>query len=159
MSNNDNFQLDPHWITGLVDGEGCFRVTITPRKDIKLGWQVCPSFQICIHVEDKGLIEEIKNYLGVGHVIRQGPKAVQLRVQSFAELEKILMHFNKYPLKTKKQADFKLFIMVIEKIQRKEHLTLSGLQAIVAIRASMNWGLSQKLKLAFPDIVPVLRPL
>ena len=38
--------------------------------------------------------------------------------------------------------------MVIEKIQRKEHLTLSGLQAIVAIRASMNLGLSQKLKLA-----------
>ena len=69
------------------------------------------------------------------------------------------MHFNKYLLKTKKQADFKLFIMVIEKIQRKEHLTLSGLQAIVAIRASMNLGLSQKLKLAFPDVVPVVRPI
>ena len=30
---------------------------------------------------------------------------------------------------------------------------------IVAIKASMNQGLSQKLKLAFPDVVPVVRPL
>ena len=33
-------------------------------------------------------------------------------------------------------------------MKRKEHLTLSGFKTIVAIRASMNWGLSQKLKLA-----------
>ena len=30
---------------------------------------------------------------------------------------------------------------------------------IVAIKASINQGLSQKLKLAFPDVVPVVRPL
>ena len=49
--------------------------------------------------------------------------------------------------------------MVVEKIQRKEHLTLEGLRQIVAIRASMNRGLSEKLKLSFPDVFPVERPL
>jgi len=48
--------------------------------------------------------------------------------------------------------------MIIVKIKRKEHLTISGLQTNVAIRASMNHGLSEKLKLAFPDVVPVERP-
>ena len=49
--------------------------------------------------------------------------------------------------------------MVIIKIKRKEHLTLSSLQAIVAIRASMNHGLSEKLQIAFSSAVPVVRPL
>jgi hypothetical protein len=32
------------------------------------------------------------------------------------------------------------------------------LQKIVALRASLNFGLSENLKLAFPSVVPVLRP-
>ena len=41
----------------------------------------------------------------------------------------------------------------------KEHLTIQGLHKIVTIKASMNLGLSADLKSAFPDIVPVVRPL
>ena len=38
--------------------------------------------------------------------------------------------------------------MVNEIMKRKEHLTIEGLHKIIAIRASMNRGLSEKLKLA-----------
>ena len=50
---------------------------------------------------------------------------------------------------------------ICEIIERREHLTLEGFKTIVAIRACMNRGLSEELKLAFPDVVPqiVLRPL
>ena len=44
---------------------------------------------------------------------------------------------------------------------RKEHLSEDGLRKIVAIKAAMNLGpppLSEKLKVAFPDVVPVERP-
>ena len=37
-------------------------------------------------------------------------------------------------------------------------MTLKGLKKIIAIKASMNKGLSKELKVAFPDIVPVKRP-
>jgi hypothetical protein len=43
-------------------------------------------------------------------------------------------------------------------IIRKEHLTQKGLIAIVNIRASINLGLSDELKEAFPNTVPVKRP-
>jgi hypothetical protein len=43
-------------------------------------------------------------------------------------------------------------------MMRKEHLTPDGLQQIVNIRASIN-GLSDSLKVAFPDTTPVIRPL
>ena len=43
-------------------------------------------------------------------------------------------------------------------MQRKEHLTPEGLEKIVALKASLNLGLSGKLKAAFPDTVPGPRP-
>ena len=49
--------------------------------------------------------------------------------------------------------------MVNEIMKRKEHLTIEGLHKIIAIRASMNRGLSEKLKLAFLSVVPVVIPL
>jgi len=36
---------------------------------------------------------------------------------------------------------------------------MEGLQKIIAIKASMNLGLSKELKAAFPDTIPVQRPL
>jgi len=36
---------------------------------------------------------------------------------------------------------------------------MEGLIKIVAIKASMNKGLSDELKKAFPTVVPALRPL
>jgi hypothetical protein len=44
-------------------------------------------------------------------------------------------------------------------MKEKEHLTQDGLNKIVAIKSSMNKELSESLKTAFLDIVPVLRPL
>ncbi len=41
---------------------------------------------------------------------------------------------------------------------KKEHLTVFGLHKIVAIKASINKGLSSELKAAFPNITPVPRP-
>lgn len=44
-------------------------------------------------------------------------------------------------------------------MNRKEHLTVEGLRKIVAIRPSLNLGLSPELKASFPDIVSIQSPL
>ena len=158
-SDHETSKLDPNWVTGFVDGEGCFACSIIKNKNSKLGWMIQPCLKLTQHVRDKTVLYEIQNYLGVGHVTRQGPNAVQLRVQSVNELETVINHFKNYTLQTQKESDFKLFLMIHSKMKRKEHLTIDGLQAIVAMRASMNWGLSEKLVEGFPDVVPVERPL
>lgn len=71
----------------------------------------------------------------------------------------IVPHFDKYPLITQKKADFILFKNVVDLMNRKEHLTMDGLLKIVAIKASMNKGLSNQLKEYFPNLTPVLRPV
>ena len=75
------------------------------------------------------------------------------------DLAIIIKFFCIHKLQTKKRADFLLLMQVIELMKRREHLTLEGLHKILAIKASINWGLSEELKLAFPDLVPVGRPL
>lgn len=44
-------------------------------------------------------------------------------------------------------------------IERKEHLSSTGLKAIISRRASLNLGISDELKAAFPETLIVERPL
>ena len=57
-----------------------------------------------------------------------------------------------------KQAYFILFKKFLYLIKCKEHLTIDGIQKIVNLRASMNNGISDELKQAFPNTIPVERP-
>ena len=79
-------------------------------------------------------------------------------MQSLKGINVIVDHFKKYPLLTKKREDFELFAQIVTLIEKKEHLTLSGLHEIISLKASMNLGLSSNLKIAFPDIIPAIKP-
>jgi hypothetical protein len=70
----------------------------------------------------------------------------------------IIPHFDKYPLLTKKRADYILFKQIIYLINDSKHLTKEGLKEIVSIKASMNNGLNENLKNEF-NIIAVQRPL
>lgn len=70
----------------------------------------------------------------------------------------VIDHFDKFRLITQKEADYELLKQAFILIKNKEHITLQGLKKIVAIRAALNLGLTDQLKVAFPNTVPVLRP-
>jgi hypothetical protein len=82
-----------------------------------------------------------------------------LRVFTIKDLTVIINHFDRYPLLSQKLADYELFKKAFYIIQNKEHLTMEGLNKLVAIRSSLNLGLSEMLKTAFPAIIPVKRLL
>ena len=68
-------------------------------------------------------------------------------------------HFQKYPLIGAKVSDFLLFKQCYDLIKQKQHLTQEGLEKIIALKGNLNKGLSPVLKEAFPNIIPVVRPL
>lgn len=88
---------------------------------------------------------------------------VNFCITKFNDLFNIVIpHFDKFPLITQKQVDYLLFREIIMMMLNKEHLTSKGLEKIVAIKASLNWGElapSEKLKVLFPNIIPVARPV
>ena len=157
----DKLQIDPWFLTGFTDAEGCFLIRIYRDNKLKIGWGVLPIFKITLHQKDKALLEQIKSYFCVGSISKQGTQTFQYSVQSVKDLARIIDHFEKYPLITQKRADYEIFKQVFYLISRNEHLTLPGLQKIVAIKASMNWGLSDELKESFPDqlLTPTPRSL
>jgi len=151
--------LNPWFITGFTDGEGCFSISIRRNKTCKLGWEIKLSFNFSLHKKDKALLENIQSYFGVGSInTKHGPQTIKYYVQSIKDLAIIIDHFERCPLITQKRADYELFKQVFYLILKKEHLTVSGLHKIVAIKASINKGLSSELKAAFPNITPVPRP-
>jgi hypothetical protein len=150
--------MNPWFITGFTDGEGCFRISLTKRDNL-VGWRVQLFFQIALHQKDKLLLENLQNYLGVGKIYKSGKDMLQYKIQSLNEIEIILNHFDKYPLISQKRADYELFKEAYNIVLNKEHLTNKGLRKIIALRASLNLGLSEELKTAFPDIIPTVRPL
>ena len=99
---------------------------------------------------------------GIGNIAKQGNYIIY-QVFSQKDIPIIIAHFDKYKLITNKLADYILFKQAFELIKNKEHLTPEGFHKILAIKASINNGLSASLKEAFPlrrrGIIPVQRPI
>lgn len=143
----------------FIDGEGCFHISIYKNNN-KLGWAVKIEFEIRLHVKDKALLEEIQICLQVGNIFTNSRQGTSLRIKSPKDLAKIVDHLDSNPLITKKKlSDYVFFKEALNLISNKQHLTLAGLHVIVAIKAAINLGLSERLKTAFPNIVPRIRPL
>jgi len=152
--------LNPNYVTGFTDAEGCFHVSVVDKADLKVKKSVRVLFQISLNKKDKILLDQIQKFFGVGTVIDRKDGAFYYKVSQIKDLMLIVDHFEKYPLITQKHADFELFKQIIDLILKKEHLTNSGLQKIINIKASMNFEmLSDKLLTSFPNTVAVSRPI
>lgn len=152
--------INPWFITGFIDAEGCFSVRVRKTTKTRIGWHVEAIFSINLHSRDLSLLKEIKAYFGNIGKIAIGKKNCAYYVSSIEDLTVVIIpHLIKYPLITQKLGDFLLFKAAVGIINSKEHLTMKGIQKIVSLKASLNLGLTDELKTAFPNIVPSLRYL
>lgn len=149
MKSSNNI-IDPKFVTGFVDGEGCFTLTISKDKDYKCGWRVHATFTIGLHKKDKIILEILQDYFSGGKIYNLSKDVLQLKIYSINDLIKVLEHFDKYPLLTQKKVDYELFKQAIYLIKNEEHLTIDGIIKLVRIKAYMNKGLSNLLKTNFP---------
>ena len=111
-----------------------------------------------MHEKDRALIEKIKKFFGgIGYISKPNNSLmVEFRVSTPNDIVNIIIsHFDNYPLITKKHSDYVLFKQIILLMLNKEHNTLEGIQKIVNIKASLNLGLSEDLKEAFPNTVSI----
>jgi hypothetical protein len=124
-----NFMLNPHYIVGFVDGEGCFCVSINkngPRlPEVRL------IFEIELREDDENILLQIKEVLNCGNIYRlsyerykQWRPHVKYEVSNFSDIsENIIPFFKRYPPQAKKSDSFNTFCQVAELIKLKRHLT------------------------------------
>ena len=93
-------KLNPYWVTGFVDAEGSFSMSVSKSKSHAIGWTIEPCFIITLHIKDIELLKMINKFFKVGNVSLSGSNLARYRVRSREELQVIIDHFNKYPLRT-----------------------------------------------------------
>src|SRR5436190_23910402 len=56
----------PSYISGYVDGEGCFTVSISPRRTLRVGWEVRPSLSVSQNGDRSEVLRDLQRYFGCG---------------------------------------------------------------------------------------------
>jgi len=131
-------ELEREWVVGFTDGKGCFSVGIYPHPEMTAGYQVLPEFRIVQHQRDVQVLYALKRFFKCGVVRKNNEDRLEFRIRKFNCLMKLVNFFERHPLKTKKQVDFKKFARIIRLMERKEHLNKNGLVRIVKIVMTMN---------------------
>ncbi len=134
-------KLDAGWVTGFVDGEGCFHVGISRHPEMKSGWQVLPEFTVVQHRRDAQVLHALKAFFGCGVVRVNHGDRLAYRVRNLDHLlQRIIPFFMKHGLRTKKHLDFMRFRDVVLIMEKGEHLNPEGFQSIREIASRMNRG-------------------
>jgi hypothetical protein len=77
-------ELDPRWVVGFVDGEGCFSVSVHRNAMCRStgGWQLLPVFQVYQHVRHRAVLEGLVTFFGCGRITPKDRRAVCSRTRS-----------------------------------------------------------------------------
>ena len=142
-ADNQQERLDPSWVAGFVDGEGCFYVGINRIEKMHLGWQVLPEFRVTQHERDEVLLEQIRDFFDFGNVRPNHGDRLDYRVRGLENLNAIVRFFHKNPLRSKKRSDFETFAEIIDLMNDDCHLTRSGLDRIARLASTMNEGVTR----------------
>jgi LAGLIDADG endonuclease len=134
-------QLETQWITGFVDGEGCFHVGINANGEMTAGFQVLPEFTVVQHRRDVQILNALKSHFGCGVVRTNHGDRLAYRVRGQDHLLNIIIpFFMKHPLKTRKNVDFLKFRDILLMMEKGEHLKPDGVENIRRIAQKMNRG-------------------
>lgn len=132
--------LNPWYVSGLVEGEGCFHVSFSIRKKLKVGIETRPSFSISLNRRDLMLLQGVHQYFGCGAIrYSESDRTYKYESRSIADLvQRIVPHFEKYALHGSKQNDFIRFAEICRSVYATRHLNRGCLKGIINSAFEMN---------------------
>ena len=128
------------YITGFVDGEGCFSVSFNLRSRLSVGIEARPSFSVSQNKRNFEILEIFKEYFGCGAIrFDNSDQTFKYEVRSIEDIiKRVIPHFEKYPLKTSKLNDFNLFKDICDQVSKNHHLSKDYLPEIINQAYKMN---------------------
>ena len=128
------------YLSGYIDGEGCFCVSMNRSNRHKFGWEIRPSFSVSQNSDRAEVLEMLKQYFACGTIRPdRSDKTLKYEIRSLADLvERVIPHFEENPLFSSKQHEFELFAEICRLMYQGEHLTEVGFKEIVEIALEMN---------------------
>jgi hypothetical protein len=134
--------LDPWFVTGLTDGEGCFCISLAIRAKLRTGLEVRPSFSLSLNEKDLRLLQDLQAFFDCGWIREsKGDRTFKYEVRSIGDLVGAIMpHFERFPLRGYKARSCAGFSRVCRMVEQGDHLQCDGLREIVGIAYQMNLG-------------------
>jgi hypothetical protein len=128
------------YISGYVDGEGCFTVSISPRAKLAAGWEVRPSLSVSQNGDRAEVLHAIQAYFGCGSIRPdRGDRTLKWETRRLEDLlGRVIPHFERYPLLSGKKGDFERFAAVCRLMAARAHRRSDGLIRIVELARAMN---------------------
>ncbi len=128
------------YITGFVDGEGTFGVSFNERAKLKTGLEVRPSFSVSQNKRNFDVLDRIRTYFRCGGIrFSKSDQCYKYEVRSLTDLiERIIPHFELYPLQTGKRSDFERFKRICIQMKRNHHLNSVYLSEMIRDAYQMN---------------------
>lgn len=147
--------LDPWFVSGLTEGEGCFCVSFALRSKLRTGVEVRPSFSLSLNERDLALLVDLQTFFGCGWIREsKADRTFKYEVRAAGELaDHVVPHFELFPLRGAKAKSFAAFADVCRMIEQGDHLRRDGLRRIIDVAYEMNLG---KRRLARDDLLRAL---
>ena len=138
-------KLDPHYVAGFIDGEGCFSVSVGKHKTLRRGLEIRPEFEIELRADDQEILERICITIGIGRIYDLSYERygwyphVKYKIGGRKDMVKYLFPFlDRYQLQAKKKFAYEIFKQIVLMMERKEHLTDVGYSKIVELRQKIQ---------------------
>lgn len=130
-----------YYISGFVDGEGCFSVSFRIRSKVKIGIEVRPSFAIAQKksVSNRYLLERIKSLFRCGAIRDDGRDCYKYETRALMSIvDNVIPFFRKYKLYTDKAQDFSHFSEICLLMAKGHNLEKEGLTRVLGLSKKMN---------------------
>ena len=142
VNNNVLPLLTNSWLSGFIDAEGCFNVTLFKRKAMVLGYQVKLRFMIDQKdsLTNMIFIKDQLNLFLTHRKLKKDSTGTMHRIESnsFVKVPLIVEYLNKFRLKSKKQESFDKWVIVYNLVKTKAHITEEGFNQIKKLSKEIN---------------------
>jgi hypothetical protein len=139
------------WVTGFVDGEGCFSICFVRqqggagRRAYRTGYQVAHEFAVTQGAQSVSCLYELREFFGVGQVIvnrrfdDHREHMYRYAVRRRADLlETVIPFFMQHPMRSSKQLNFEKFAYCVALVRSGWHREPKGLIEIARVVETMN---------------------
>ncbi len=139
-THDSSCKLHAEWVTGFIDGEGCFSVSFSKRTNLRVGIEAKPSFGVGQGLSSRPVMEELCRYFESPLTqLRIDKQIVKYETRSLKHLREVVVpHFEKYPLRSYKAEDFLKLREVVELMTKRRHLHKDGMKQVLSLGYAMN---------------------
>ncbi len=141
FSLNFDVDLNNYWLSGFSDADASFQIKLISRNnkiEVRLNFQ--------IDQKKKDLLILIQNFLGGQIRYRQSQDTFYYGSTSFGSAKKVILYFDRFHLLSSKHINYLKWRKAYILIQKKDHLTESGLTKIMKLKKTMNRNNSEEIE-------------